>query len=407
MNDQIKILGPDGLKRIYANIQASMSIFQNNTLNDIKDFKSSMQNDISSAMQNVISATSNAQSAASDAISAADKANTAASNADEKALLAQTAADNANNFIESANSTYATKTELGDYSKTTDIESTYVSQSNYNSKMDKLDKADSDNLAAAKLYSDQGNAITLQNAKKDAASNYVSKADYNEKMSALDSADSGNLAEAKNYADIVSGNALNDAKVYVNDAVGKITSFEMSIVESLPSIGKKGTIYLISASDGSGNDVYDEYIWIPGTSKFEKIGTTRIDLTPYAKTADVANGYLAKTATAVAATKLATARNIAISGAVTGNANFDGSGNITISTSVNHSHNYAGSSSAGGAANSAKKLATARTIALGNALSGSVSFNGTSNVTIRAKVNKGTKAPSSLAEGSVYFVYEA
>ena len=35
---------------------------------------------------------------------------------------------------------------------------------------------------------------------------------------------------------------------------------------------------------------------------------------------------------------------------MTGNANFDGSGNITISTSVNHTHSYAGSSSAGGAA---------------------------------------------------------
>ena len=67
---------------------------------------------------------------------------------------------------------------------------------------------------------------------------------------------------------------------------------------------------------------------------------------------------------AATATKLATARNIAISGAVTGNANFDGSGNINISTSVNHSHNYAGSSSAGGVANRADKLATARKISL-------------------------------------------
>ena len=31
MNDQIKILGPDGLKRIYANIQANISNFQDNT----------------------------------------------------------------------------------------------------------------------------------------------------------------------------------------------------------------------------------------------------------------------------------------------------------------------------------------------------------------------------------------
>ena len=36
--------------------------------------------------------------------------------------------------------------------------------------------------------------------------------------------------------------------------------------------------------------------------------------------------------------KLTTTRNIAISGAVTGNANFDGSANITISTTVNHNH---------------------------------------------------------------------
>ena len=51
------------------------------------------------------------------------------------------------------------------------------------------------------------------------------------------------------------------------------------------------------------------------------------------------------TGNADTAATLATARNIAISGAVTGNANFDGSGNINISTSVNHSHNYAKKSS--------------------------------------------------------------
>ena len=71
-----------------------------------------------------------------------------------------------------------------------------------------------------------------------------------------------------------------------------------------------------------------------------------------------------------------------------------------------HTHNYAGSSSAGGAANSAVKLATARNIALGNALSGSANFDGSGNITISANVNKGTAAPSYLAEGSVFFVYE-
>lgn len=236
----------------------------------------------------------------------------------------------------------------------------------------------------------------------------------------------------------------------------------------------------------------------------------------YLSKTDASNTYLGKGATAVASNKLATARNIAISGAVTGNANFDGSGNITISTTTNHSHSYAGSPSAGGAAyenymprvaksasyqpgnnigiweefspNStdmptidyyhiftgqgpdcmyntqlalgmtttniayrnraagtwapwqmlltsgnytsyaptktgggasgtwgisvsgnaatATKLATARNIALGNALSGSANFDGSGNITISANVNKGTTAPSYLAEGSVFFVYE-
>lgn len=45
------------------------------------------------------------------------------------------------------------------------------------------------------------------------------------------------------------------------------------------------------------------------------------------------------TGNSATASRLATARNIAITGSVTGNANFDGSGNITISTSTNHGHN--------------------------------------------------------------------
>lgn len=42
------------------------------------------------------------------------------------------------------------------------------------------------------------------------------------------------------------------------------------------------------------------------------------------------------TGNSATATKLKTARNIALSGAVTGNANFDGSGNVTISTAQNN-----------------------------------------------------------------------
>ena len=59
---------------------------------------------------------------------------------------------------------------------------------------------------------------------------------------------------------------------------------------------------------------------------------------------------------ASSATKLATARTIALTGSVTGSGTFDGSGNLSIATSTNHTHNYAGSSSAGGDATQALKL---------------------------------------------------
>lgn len=54
------------------------------------------------------------------------------------------------------------------------------------------------------------------------------------------------------------------------------------------------------------------------------------------------------------ATKLATTRTISLTGSVTGSGTFDGSGNLSITTTTNHSHSYAGSASVGGPANSVK-----------------------------------------------------
>lgn len=82
-----------------------------------------------------------------------------------------------------------------------------------------------------------------------------------------------------------------DAKIA--SAVGKITSFEYKIVSSLPSTseGKKGVIYLVAHSGSTTNNVYDEYIFLPAegstAARYEKIGTTDIDLTPYAKKTEI------------------------------------------------------------------------------------------------------------------------
>lgn len=64
----------------------------------------------------------------------------------------------------------------------------------------------------------------------------------------------------------------------INDAVGKITGIDFKIVDSLPTTGVKGTIYLLG-NGGSNKNIYDEYIYVG--SSWEKIGTTDIDLSNY------------------------------------------------------------------------------------------------------------------------------
>lgn len=82
-------------------------------------------------------------------------------------------------------------------------------------------------------------------------------------------------------------------KQQINNAVGKITSFEYKIVDSLPATteGKKGVVYLVAHSGSTNQNSYDEYIFLPAegstAARYEKIGTTDIDLTPYAKKTDI------------------------------------------------------------------------------------------------------------------------
>lgn len=59
-----------------------------------------------------------------------------------------------------------------------------------------------------------------------------------------------------------------------------------------------------------------------------------------------------------------------------------------------------------GNALTATKLATARNISLSGSVNGSTVFDGSGDINITTTVNSGTTAPSSLANGQVYFVYE-
>lgn len=75
----------------------------------------------------------------------------------------------------------------------------------------------------------------------------------------------------------------------IDEALAGITGIDYEIVQTLPQTGEKGVIYLVPQSDGSGSDIYDEYIWITnsGVGSFEKIGSTDIDLSGYVQFTDI------------------------------------------------------------------------------------------------------------------------
>lgn len=75
-----------------------------------------------------------------------------------------------------------------------------------------------------------------------------------------------------------------DVTKEIASAVSGVTQIDYSVVETLPSTGKKGIIYLVANSD-SGNNIYDEYIYI--NSKFEKLGSREMGLSSYAKKTDI------------------------------------------------------------------------------------------------------------------------
>ena len=70
----------------------------------------------------------------------------------------------------------------------------------------------------------------------------------------------------------------------ISNAIGEMTGIDFQIVTSLPATGTKGVIYLMSNSGANPNS-YDEYIWV--NNKFEKIGTTDVDLSGYVQDSDL------------------------------------------------------------------------------------------------------------------------
>lgn len=96
-----------------------------------------------------------------------------------------------------------------------------------------------------------------------------------------------NIAVPTNNNQLTNGagyQTSSEVQAAINNAISGITGIDFQVVESLPGTGIKGVIYLVSNS-GTGLNTYDEYIWV--TNRFEKIGTTEIDLSNYYNTTNL------------------------------------------------------------------------------------------------------------------------
>lgn len=100
-------------------------------------------------------------------------------------------------------------------------------------------------------------------------------------LTAGDSSFTGNYEDLTNKPDLTIFAKTTDVNTAINSAVANINKKE--IVTSISEMIDANTIYLI-ANEGTVNNIYDEYIVVNGTP--EKVGTTEVDLTGYAKKND-------------------------------------------------------------------------------------------------------------------------
>jgi len=103
-------------------------------------------------------------------------------------------------------------------------------------------------------------------------------------LNAGDSSFSGNYEDLTNKPDLSAYQTADNVNTAISNAIKNIQGISYSIVDTLPQQGDAGVIYLVS-NNGVNPNAYDEYIWI--SDRFEKIGTTEVDLTDYLKKTDL------------------------------------------------------------------------------------------------------------------------
>ena len=74
------------------------------------------------------------------------------------------------------------------------------------------------------------------------------------------------------------------SKSEIDNKIASIVTTTFEVVDELPEQGESNVIYLVPNEQSDDNE-YEEYIWV--NNKWELIGTTKVDLTPYYTSAQV------------------------------------------------------------------------------------------------------------------------
>lgn len=249
--------------------------------------------DARTATNEANAAAASANSAASAANSAANAANIAANNASEttsemQQVVAQGSAD-ITRLITSGSAAIEQAVERADEAienieARTSVAITATQRATQNAVALATDATDAANTAA-----ETANAATLN-------ANAAAHRANNSAQNTNQAIETANIAADRADASAENANAAADRadefvdsihieNYYTKDEINTkfseiISGKSWLIVGSLPIRGSSDYIYLVP-NGGSGSNVYDEYVWLSFTGRYEKIGSTSVDLSNY------------------------------------------------------------------------------------------------------------------------------
>lgn len=160
---------------------------------------------------------------------------------------------------------------------------------------DKVDKVSGKGLSTNDFTDEEKQKLNnLQNTTVDAVlnkdsvnpvQNSVIATELEEKAPLNNPNFTGTVTVPNSSDDDNSTSAANTA--FVQKTINNALSGIFKTVQTLPTIGTKGVIYLISRDASKEQDNYDEYIWVNDTYGYERIGGTTIDLSKYSETVEL------------------------------------------------------------------------------------------------------------------------